>query len=603
MKYIRIARDIFRAKKFAVCFGFLLQKENATETEKTNGLLSFSKEHLMKKFVCLLLALVVAMSLAACSGNWTSTVKEYGGEVSDNGGFAVVKGDYVYFVNGKEDYTADNEFGKVVKGGIVRVKKSELAKAASLDAAQTAACEVVVPKLVYTDYSENGNGFYIFGDYIYYVTPSDDLNKLGEVQNTVAEFSRIRIDGKEEKIIATANGLSTPYRFFPNAKDKNKAYLTVYTTDSDNNNVLITYDETGEEIKRSNAISSYIFSTDIENKYAFYEKKAHDDVQDTDYSFNEVYRYALDGSADELVLSGAGSLVANTDGVGYGNGVTYSFKAFSGNELYFSETAVDTSSSTVTRYFAAKTEDFAAVKVEKGVADYKASKANYDKVTKEVLASGEDIAATVFSSSSVYVSTRCILFNHTDYGIVKYDYKNDEPGAHKQTTVLYDKDLSGYTYKYDDGTYMYYLDSSNYLYRVKIADLVNSDGTVRSDAKDAKIEKLNHYAAGSFVDWYKPEFVDNYMLIANLNEPYNNYVYVIDLDAETTVKNDDDTEETKKVKDLTKDELKDYEDELNKLDREHILKKASTVLGVKTDADKKTFDEYMDSNYPEEDED
>lgn len=579
-------------------FAFLLQKESGTIGKKEEGFSLLSKEHLMKKLVCFILALVAVLSLAACSGNWNSTVKEYAGEVSSNGGFAVVKGDYVYFVNGKEDYTASNEFGKVVKGGIVRAKKSELANAASLDETKTAACEVVVPKIVYTDYSAAGNGFYIFGDYIYYVTPSDDLNKLGEVQNTVAEFSRIRIDGKEEKIIAQANGLSTPYRFVEGA-DK-KVYLTVYTTDSDSKNVLITYDETGKEVKRSNAISSYIFSSDNAAKYAFYEKKAHDNVQDTDYSFNEVYRYSLDGSADELVLSGAGTLVAKDNGVGFGNGVTYSFNAFSGEQLYFSETTVDTDSTTVTRYFTAKTTDFEAVKVEDGVADYTASKKNYDKVTQEVLASGDSIASTVFSSSSVFVSPRCILFNSADYGIVKYDYKDTEAGAHKQETVLYDKDLVGYTYKYDDGEYMYYLGSDSYLYRVKIADLVNADGSVKDNHDDAKIEKLNHYAAGAFVDWYRPEFIDNYMLIANLNDPYNNYIYVIDLEATTTVKADDGTETTKKVKDLTKDELADYEDELNTLDREHILKKASTVLGIKSDADKETFDKYMDDTYPEE---
>ena len=563
------------------------------------GFSSLSKEHLMKKLVCLILALVAALSLVACSGNWNSTVKDYGGEVSSNGGFAVVKGDYVYFVNGKEDYSADNEFGKVVKGGIVRAKMSELAKAASFDAEKTADCEVVVPKIVYTDYSSAGNGFYIFGNYIYYVTPSDELNKLGEVQNTIAEFSRIRIDGKEESIIASANGLSTPYRFVQGADDK--VYLTIYTTDEDNKNVLITYDETGKEVKRSNEVSSYMFSSDNTVKYAFYEKKAHDNVQDTDYSFNEVYRYSLDGSADELVLTGAGSLVSSESGVGFGNGVTFTFNAFSGEQLYFSETAVDTDTTAVTRYFAAKTTDFEAVKVTDGVADYAASKKNYDKVTKEVLASGDSIASTVFSSSSVFVSPRCILFNSADYGIVQYDYTNTDPGAHKQTTVLYDKDLVSYAYKYDDGVYMYYLGSDSYLYRVKISDLVDENGKVKADAKNAKIEKLNHYAAGSFLDWYRPEFIDNYMLIANLNDPYNNYVYVIDLEATTTVKADDGTETTKKVKDLTKDELTDYEDEINTLDREHILNKASTVLGIKTDADKETFTKYMDDTYPEKD--
>ena len=56
------------------------------------------------------------------------------GTVSDNGGYAVVKGDYVYYINGKAESTADNAFGKVVKGALVRTKIADLATAAKATA-------------------------------------------------------------------------------------------------------------------------------------------------------------------------------------------------------------------------------------------------------------------------------------------------------------------------------------------------------------------------------------------------------------------------------------------------------------------------------------
>lgn len=547
------------------------------------------------------MALCMIVGLTACNGGWSSSVKDFSGEVSSNGGFAVVKGDYVYFINGQDESTADNAFGKVVKGALVRAKVADLSKAADYSQETEVECETVVPKLIYTDYDDENSGFYIFGDYVYYVTPSDELNKKGEPQNTVAEFTKIRLDGKDEKIIAKVDGLSTPYRFVE-GEDKN-VYLTVYTTDADGKNVLVTYNDAGKEVSRSQALTNYFFSTDATQKYAFYEKKAYDPVNEEDLSFSELHRYSLDGTnKDEVVLSGAGSFVAAENGVGGAQGVTFAFTAFVGETLYFSETTVDTSTTTVTRYFAAKATDFEAAEVEDYTPDYAVTRKNYDKVTKEVLASGESTVSTVFATTSVFVAPDCILYNDADYGVMKYNYKNATPGENKQEKVYYDKDLKGYTYKYNDGTYMYYLSEDTYLYRLKISDLVNADGSVKANASEAKAEKLNHVSAGAFLDWFRPEFVGDYMLMLNLNDPYYEYVYVVNLEAEGTVTLEDGTTAQKKVKEMTADELKEYETELNTLDREHILNKASALLGVMSEADAEAFEEYMDETYPEKEE-
>ena len=58
-----------------------------------------------------------------------------------NGGFAVEKGGYVYFVNGTAAYDGDNTFGKVEKGALMRISTENLT-AGNYDKAET-----VVPLL------------------------------------------------------------------------------------------------------------------------------------------------------------------------------------------------------------------------------------------------------------------------------------------------------------------------------------------------------------------------------------------------------------------------------------------------------------------------
>ena len=48
-------------------------------------------------------------------------------EVRSNGGFAVEKGDYVYFINAQEVNSANNKYGEVVKGALMRISKADLA--------------------------------------------------------------------------------------------------------------------------------------------------------------------------------------------------------------------------------------------------------------------------------------------------------------------------------------------------------------------------------------------------------------------------------------------------------------------------------------------
>ena len=79
-----------------------------------------------KKFLMLLLALALSAGTMAGCGK-TLNRKPLDGYVSSenaaesNGGFVVKKDSWYYFINGAEDYSADNTFGNVVKGSLMRI--------------------------------------------------------------------------------------------------------------------------------------------------------------------------------------------------------------------------------------------------------------------------------------------------------------------------------------------------------------------------------------------------------------------------------------------------------------------------------------------------
>lgn len=160
----------------------------------------------MKRFVKLALCLflcVIAIGLTACGGKKKevvdTSIASYG-----NGGMVVTHGEYVYFVNGYssyEIYTKDNLSTNFDVGGLYRAK---------LNSDKT------------LNYDKNGNvvgaeklsgnlvGFettslYIFGDYIYYVTPTTEVDKQGNLQTSKLDFCRIKIDGGKTERVYKSN--------------------------------------------------------------------------------------------------------------------------------------------------------------------------------------------------------------------------------------------------------------------------------------------------------------------------------------------------------------------------------------------------------------
>ena len=229
------------------------------------------------------------------------------GEVNSNGGFAVEKGDYIYYINGKEDYAETNAYGEVTKGALMRIKKSELT------AGSYANAEVVVPMMfVAQNYDA---GIYIYGDYVYYATPTSDKNMKGEVTNSWIDFKRAKLDGSEtmKGYYFRLSNNASKYRF---VEENNVVYclyeedgmLKSYNTSNDKTTVLV-----------KGASSFFYDKNDVTNGNVYYTMgvtfEADSDTPTT-ATYNQVY-----------CVNAAATATVNADEASYtvANGRTYDF--------------------------------------------------------------------------------------------------------------------------------------------------------------------------------------------------------------------------------------------------------------------------------------
>ena len=204
--------------------------------------------------------------------------------VSSNGGFAVEKGDYVYFINGAAENTDDNTYGKVVKAALMRVSKKDLEEKKVTEST----VKTVVPSLL-VEYNLK-SGIYIYGDYVYYATPTTDKSLQGEVETDYLDFKRAKLDGSaapEKGFLVRLDNNVANYRF---VEQGDKVYL-LYEEDG----ALKSYnvDDKKTTVLVKDAASSFFYSeNNLEDGNVYYTMKAKPAV-DTDNpgdpSYNQLY--------------------------------------------------------------------------------------------------------------------------------------------------------------------------------------------------------------------------------------------------------------------------------------------------------------------------
>lgn len=241
------------------------------------------------------------MLAAGCGGFYKSDKLEgdISGEVVSNGGFAVEKGNYVYYINGIEQNTADNTYGNVEKGALMRISKSDLA------AGNYGASETVVPLVMYSG-SYNG-GIYIYGDYVYFSTPSTAKDSGGTTLNTRLEFKRAKLDGTEvmNDFFFQSETSTLDYRF---VEEDGKVYLlyalseALYGEDQLTNIHAVDLETRTDTLLAYN-VSSYLFDAeDPANAYVYYTMDVSYNLgtdNETAADYNQIYRVSAAAAEGE----------------------------------------------------------------------------------------------------------------------------------------------------------------------------------------------------------------------------------------------------------------------------------------------------------------
>ena len=267
-----------------------------------------------------------ALALAACKAKPYSlknplTYTESDVKATSNGGFAVEKDGYVYFINGQALSTASNEYGEVNKASLMRISTTDL------NSGKYENAETVVPLLFV---SGNANaGIYIHGDYVYFATPTTDKDMYGNVLTGSLDFKRAKLDGTEvmsDYYFRTSSN-SVEYRF---VKGDNGKIYCMYVEDG----ALKSYNVTDREetVLVKGAASGFIFDKDQDSDTVYYTMNVPNSFFGTDDAANESYTqiYRVSATAEVTNVDKEHASYTVKDGDKYEK--TYDF-----NEEYFAE--------------------------------------------------------------------------------------------------------------------------------------------------------------------------------------------------------------------------------------------------------------------------
>ena len=529
-----------------------------------------------KKVLALVAAIATmsaTLSMAGC-GNVTN----YRGEtltgsfdaaaaVESNGGFAVQKGDYVYFINGSQDYTANNTYGKVVKGALMRIANADL------DKGDYSKAQIVVPSLFTT--SNYNSGVYIYGEYVYYATPTTDKNLQGEVENSWIDFKRAKLDGSEAPMNGQFFRLSTNsanYRFV----EENGVVYCLYEETVDGAKCLKSYNtKTGDHVVLvKGAKSSFYYDMkDLTNGNVYYTMDVSYDIDsdnatkaqyDQLYTVNAAATVTVDASkAAYTVKDGAtydfdekylkendvdlsdytaypyvnlGTLAL--DGVGKNSlpsifnqeeaesteitGYNYTIQRYENGGVYFTRKALTTAGSTDPNLYYLADAD---VKADKSISnnDFEAEGNPVDFVSKETTNASATALFEIENDNHVYYY---VSGDKIEKATVTAENTNVLTIARKVSGATLLKVADNYVYYSGTGT------NGKSLSRIKLSE----DAEVYNPLLNNKEYQPQTLPLVDYSDsWYKPEFFGNVVLYPNAQNfgsgtvAYN-YIYAARLD-------------------------------------------------------------------------
>lgn len=540
-----------------------------------------------KKVTSLLAATLItttAFSFVGCSSGGYAPQNLQGsvaGEAISNGGFAVEKGDFVYFINGSEEYTANNTLGKVKKGALMRIAKADLS------AREYDAVEMVVPSLFVAQ--DMTAGIFLYGDYVYYASPTTEKERDGKVANSYLSFHKAKLDGSstEEQIkdyLFRLDDNTTKYRYV----EVDGVVYCVYVDGTDK--VLYSFNtKTGEKTTLvEGASSDFFFDTvDLENPTVYYTMAVTEDIDSENpvtLNYNQLYAVRADATAEvkksgntvsyevsggytysfdhgylsdkvdgykeddyttfpyvnlgTLVLDGKGSSLTSSPETQYNhdadstpatpNGYTYNPQNYSNGELFFTRKDVNASMSD-----GDGSELYYLSDATKGASDWKSIGGNARVDVSKIALS------TTNASATALYEPYAIPGDNAEYH--RYIYTSGSK-IHRATakydgtiveSVVLATGMDSATLLKTEGDYLYYYKSGingNHLYRVKYNGNADCYGglTLTDEYEPLRILDVDWNA-----DWYVPELVCGDKLLYSNAQSFGgvsyNYINVVDL--------------------------------------------------------------------------
>lgn len=489
----------------------------------------------MKKLLIAIISIIMATSVFVGCGESATPLANVGGAVvSGNGSFAVEKGEYVYFINGQEAVTVENEFGKVEKASLVRIKTSELANP------KTAKIETVIPKLLIS--ASYKTGVYVYGDYVYYATPSNVKDKQSVVLNTQTQFFRFDLKtGKASDQIAVSTDNTTEYRFVENNGTVYLVFIKSETHDEHTHKSLVVYNaDTRKQVEVDVEFEELLMAED-NSSTIYFTKYGYNEVNEENEKYQEIYKYTIGETEAKLALSGS------PESLNVLQGATFSLIKNDGKYLLYKQSLVDSTNASV-KYYALET-------------------ANSET---PVLLGGSNAYTDAALTSNVYVKSLTEIYymdKTTELGgFAKFDYTvNDMTNGRFPIC----KDVSGYNFQFVENGFAYFSNSEGLYYRC--------------DLEGKNFSQINGVAMKTVTDWYKPRVIGNYFIGSYSGELYDSYVYVVDM---TNIGD--------------KEAYDKYLEDVKVDDEEHVLKLIDTRIGIVTEADKEEFETKLEEKYKED---
>lgn len=517
-----------------------------------------------------------ALALAGCGTYKGEKLNDYDYDAKaigvSNGGFAVERGDFVYFINGMEDYAEPNVYGDVVKGSLMRIKRSDL------NGGRYEKVKTVVPMLFA---AQNFNaGIYIYGDYVYYATPTTDKNMDGEIESSWIDFKRAKLDGTEtmKNYYFRLESNASNYRFVEeNGKVyclyEEEGYLKSYdieeeesrvlaqassyfydTSDPTNPNVYYTMSVTieGDTDNATTAAYNQLYSVNaaarVESagekdgkayyqvkggkKYTFdaeYLKEKSDETSasDSKATFNAkdytTYPYINLGTA---VLDGIGSNAlkqtqynGNKADALTPDGYTYTLKNYANGGVYFTRTEI------------AKTSSDAENTKLYYLADSKAKASDWNVVKGNNALDVVALDSTITDSAILTMKDNAHVYYYLSENAL---YKATASANGVATEIRLANKLSGATLWKVEDDFLYYYQSSeigngNSLSRINVT---GTQADYNSLLDKVEYQPITLAGVQFNSSWYKPEIFGEKVLFANeqsFGGVTYNYIYAADL--------------------------------------------------------------------------